>query len=125
MRGKGLAKYVKGNGLTQLCELSIKSVLVLLLVAPMNTQQPRRRPNPKINFRVLIIGRANAGKTSILQRICETTENPVIYRHGREVHDPTSSSASQSNITAKQVELDPSMEVSENSNRTSLRLPLT
>ena len=35
---------------------------------------------PDITFRVLIIGRANAGKTSILQRVCETTESPVIYR---------------------------------------------
>ena len=31
-------------------------------------------------FRVLIIGRANAGKTSILQRVCDTTESPKIYR---------------------------------------------
>ncbi|KAH9169819.1 hypothetical protein EDB89DRAFT_2193581, partial [Lactarius sanguifluus] len=31
-------------------------------------------------FRVLIIGRENAGKTSILQRVCETTESPIIYR---------------------------------------------
>jgi len=30
-------------------------------------------------FRVLIIGRANAGKTTILQRICSTRENPEIY----------------------------------------------
>jgi GTPase SAR1 family protein len=53
-------------------------------VAPMDTQQPRRRI-PKVQFRVLIIGRANAGKTSILQRVCETTESPVIYRgKGRE-----------------------------------------
>ncbi|KAH9174376.1 hypothetical protein EDB89DRAFT_2094126 [Lactarius sanguifluus] len=47
----------------------------------MNTQQPSLLP--EIEFRVLIIGRANAGKTSILQRICETTESPVINR-GRE-----------------------------------------
>jgi GTP-binding protein EngB required for normal cell division len=32
-----------------------------------------------IKFRVLIIGRANAGKTSILQRVCDTTESPEIY----------------------------------------------
>ena len=32
-----------------------------------------------LKFRVLIIGRANAGKTSILQRVCDTTESPVIY----------------------------------------------
>ncbi|KAF8130886.1 hypothetical protein K438DRAFT_1425062, partial [Mycena galopus ATCC 62051] len=31
-------------------------------------------------FRVLIAGRANAGKTSILQRVCDTTESPKIYR---------------------------------------------
>ncbi|KAH8996998.1 hypothetical protein EDB86DRAFT_2803732 [Lactarius hatsudake] len=44
----------------------------------MNTQQAPRIP--KIQFRVLIIGRANAGKTSILQRICDTTDSPIIYR---------------------------------------------
>ena len=43
---------------------------------------------PAIKFRVLIIGRANAGKTSILQRICETTESPTIYRAGEEVRGP-------------------------------------
>ena len=40
---------------------------------------------PQIRFRVLVIGRANAGKTSILQRVCETTESPTIYREGMEV----------------------------------------
>ena len=30
-------------------------------------------------FRILIVGRANAGKTTILQRICNTTETPEIY----------------------------------------------
>ncbi|KXN83935.1 hypothetical protein AN958_00799 [Leucoagaricus sp. SymC.cos] len=35
---------------------------------------------PDIKFRVLIIGRANAGKTSILQRVCDTTQSPEIYR---------------------------------------------
>ena len=37
---------------------------------------------PSVKFRVLIIGRANAGKTSILQRVCDTTESPEIYRLG-------------------------------------------
>ena len=45
----------------------------------MDAKQTRQRV-PKIPFRVLIIGRANAGKTTILQRVCETTESPVIYR---------------------------------------------
>jgi predicted GTPase len=29
-------------------------------------------------FRILIIGRANAGKSTILKRICDTTEEPEI-----------------------------------------------
>ncbi len=45
----------------------------------MNANQPRRQV-PKIQFRVLIIGRANAGKTTVLQRVCDTTESPNIYR---------------------------------------------
>ena len=37
-------------------------------------------------FRVLIIGRANAGKTTILQRVCNTTEQPKIFNpKGHEV----------------------------------------
>ncbi|KAG1808964.1 uncharacterized protein BJ212DRAFT_1484822 [Suillus subaureus] len=31
------------------------------------------------HFRVLIIGRANAGKTTILQRVCNTRKKPEIY----------------------------------------------
>ncbi|KZP15907.1 hypothetical protein FIBSPDRAFT_958425 [Athelia psychrophila] len=30
-------------------------------------------------FRTLIIGRANAGKTTILQKVCGTTKKPVVY----------------------------------------------
>ncbi|KAG1785340.1 uncharacterized protein HD556DRAFT_1250064, partial [Suillus plorans] len=30
-------------------------------------------------FRVLIMGRANAGKTTILQKVCNTTDQPEIY----------------------------------------------
>ncbi|KAH9165327.1 hypothetical protein EDB89DRAFT_1832692, partial [Lactarius sanguifluus] len=40
-------------------------------------------------FRVLVIGRANAGKTSVLQRICETTESPIIYRGNEMVRSST------------------------------------
>ena len=58
-------------------------------VAPMDNQQ-RPRPIPDIKFRVLIIGRANSGKTSILQRVCDTTGSPVIYRGNKEVGGPTS-----------------------------------
>ncbi|KAF8266088.1 hypothetical protein EI94DRAFT_1734003 [Lactarius quietus] len=53
----------------------------------MDAEQTRRRI-PKFQFRVLVVGRANAGKTSILQRVCETTESPGIYRGGKAV-DPS------------------------------------
>ncbi|KAJ6601687.1 hypothetical protein DFH09DRAFT_499401 [Mycena vulgaris] len=31
------------------------------------------------HFRVLVIGRANAGKTTLLKRVCDTIEDPEIY----------------------------------------------
>jgi septin family protein len=37
-------------------------------------------------FRVLVIGRANAGKTTICQKMCNTTDPPVVHgRDGKEV----------------------------------------
>ena len=37
-------------------------------------------------FRILVIGRANAGKTTLLQRVCNTTEKPKIFdREGKQV----------------------------------------
>ena len=54
------------------------------------TDPAESRPqSPVIQFRVLVIGRANAGKTSILERVCETTESPTIYREGKEVCRPS------------------------------------
>jgi len=50
-------------------------------LAPMDTQ-PRI---PEMQFRVLIIGRANAGKTSILQRVCNTTNSTIINGGNEEV----------------------------------------
>lgn len=44
------------------------------------SQEPLRFRVPDVKFRVLIVGRANAGKTTILQRVCETTESPKIYK---------------------------------------------
>ncbi|OAX37394.1 hypothetical protein K503DRAFT_771553 [Rhizopogon vinicolor AM-OR11-026] len=37
-------------------------------------------------FRILVVGRANAGKTTLLQRVCNTTENPEIFdRRGKKI----------------------------------------
>ncbi|KIM26308.1 hypothetical protein M408DRAFT_313686 [Serendipita vermifera MAFF 305830] len=47
------------------------------------TQELLERCN---KFRVLIIGRANAGKTTILKRVCDTAEEPEVYnKHGEKV----------------------------------------
>jgi len=35
------------------------------------------------HFRILVIGRANAGKTTLLKRVCNTTEDPCIYEEGK------------------------------------------
>jgi len=53
-------------------------------------ERQRRRAenlrNRTPHFRVLIIGRANAGKTTILQRVCNTMEQPKIFNEkGHEV----------------------------------------
>jgi len=50
----------------------------------MDAEQNLPRVLHNLTFRVLVIGRANAGKTSILQRICDTTEGPDVYRHVRQ-----------------------------------------
>ncbi|KAI0317456.1 hypothetical protein OF83DRAFT_1058653 [Amylostereum chailletii] len=40
--------------------------------------------DPGVRFRVLILGRANAGKTTILERICQRTVSEAqIYRSGQ------------------------------------------
>ena len=66
------------------------------------------------------MGKANAGKTSILQRVCDTTESPAIYRGGEEVSYSNYCPASDLNVDQFKLEL--SMNVSDT--RTSLRLPI-
>ncbi|KAH8983751.1 hypothetical protein EDB92DRAFT_1557739 [Lactarius akahatsu] len=42
-------------------------------------------------FRILVIGRANAGKTTLLKRVCNTTEEPCIYdEKSNSLLEPTS-----------------------------------
>ncbi|KAG1903030.1 uncharacterized protein F5891DRAFT_1142423, partial [Suillus fuscotomentosus] len=49
----------------------------------MNPSKIRKRID---RFRILVIGRANAGKTTILQRICNTQDKPKIYNSaGKEI----------------------------------------
>ncbi|KAG1845274.1 hypothetical protein C8R48DRAFT_750779 [Suillus tomentosus] len=51
-------------------------------------------------FRVLIVGRANAGKTTILQKVCNTTDQPEVYDakgNKRGNHDITNEMVFKSN----------------------------
>src|SRR6266404_1145926 len=82
----------------------------------MDTKQSRSMPN--IRFRVLIIGRANAGKTTILQRVCDTTDSPTIYRRNRdykmeEVRHGYCLAVQILSSYPAQVKLGPSIEVSD------------
>ena len=45
----------------------------------MNDRDPYDLRAKYTHFRILVIGRANAGKTTLLQRVCNTTEDPCIY----------------------------------------------
>jgi hypothetical protein len=38
---------------------------------------------PNVKFRILIVGRANAGKTTIIQRVADAMESPEIYRRDK------------------------------------------
>ena len=105
--GVSASQHPKLVTITCLCQrIEIDRSIALALTAPMGNAQSRTtrrriaqshtaltaesRPLlPAIRFRVLVIGRANAGKTSILQRVCETTESPTIYRAGMEVRRPS------------------------------------
>src|SRR5262245_27505363 len=51
-----------------------------------NTEELIRLRNACKRFRVLIIGRANAGKTTICQKMCNTSDPPIVHdEHGNKV----------------------------------------
>jgi hypothetical protein len=90
-----------------------------------------RLPRGEVKFRILVIGRANSGMTSILERVCDTTESPEIHspspKRGRPTRPilgrretapaPTAVrflvlvATLQFNLKSSQVQLEPSMEV--------------
>ncbi len=83
----------------------------------MGANQSRPRILQNVQFRVLIIGRANAGKTTILQKVCDTTDSPTVYRNrGDEREEVCRGGVAVLQVLVSpyniQVKLDPSMEVS-------------
>jgi GTPase SAR1 family protein len=61
-------------------------------------------------FRILITGRANAGKTTILQRVCDTIEDPEIYnKHGKKVGCDSGRGRYTQTYTAISCQMDPSV----------------
>src|SRR6266404_633642 len=85
------------------------------LMGANQSRQQSRRQIPNIQFRVLIIGRANAGKTTILQRVCDTTESPTIYKnHGKMVcHGGLVLVLPLVSSYTTQIKLDPTTDVSD------------
>ena len=57
----------------------LKSFLKLPSTDKMNGREPYDLRAKYKSFRILVIGRANAGKTTLLQRVCNTTKDPCIY----------------------------------------------
>ena len=55
---------------------SSRSRLLVILTDTMQTDDIRKKFG---RFRMLIIGRAGAGKTTILKKICNSIEDPEIY----------------------------------------------
>jgi hypothetical protein len=125
-RARGLLDRANANRTVDQHKHIDQLLLLSQLHRMMSTvQTPRRIPN--IQFRVLVLGRANAGKTSILQRVCDTTESPTIYRRGKdgeeeEVRGPHF--VCESDLSANQFKLEPTMDVSDNCTQASLRLPI-
>ena len=44
-----------------------------------STEQIEKIKAKFTQFRILVIGRANAGKTTILQRVCNATGKPIVF----------------------------------------------
>jgi hypothetical protein len=70
-------KHQRCTELTERTDKELSAAVTLILMA---AQENLPQDPDNVKFRVLIIGRANAGKTSILQRVCDTTESPESYR---------------------------------------------
>ncbi|KAG6805023.1 hypothetical protein H0H92_001094, partial [Tricholoma furcatifolium] len=45
--------------------------------APISVKEAAKLRARYTHFRILVIGRANAGKTTLLKRVCNTDEDPV------------------------------------------------
>ena len=80
------------------------------------SREPLNFRVPDIKFRVLVVGRANAGKTTILQRVCETTESPKIYRTSGDRREEVGTDYLVLSVFVSsfcQIHLDPTTEVSQ------------
>jgi hypothetical protein len=65
---------------TVLIERTDKELSAAVTLILMAAQESLPEDSGNAQFRVLIIGRENAGKTTILQRVCDTTYSPEVYR---------------------------------------------
>jgi septin family protein len=64
------------------------------------------------HFRILVIGRANAGKTTLLKPVCNTTEEPCIYdENGKDLVCFPLNLAKSNSLMVHQNKLEPTAEV--------------
>ena len=45
----------------------------------LTTEESQKTRAKFAHFRILVIGRANAGKTTTLRKVCNTTGDPIIF----------------------------------------------
>ena len=69
-----------GSNLAPTVSVSLHQLLTTQYFAKVVHEMEPQRIRKKIErFRILVVGRANAGKTTLLQRVCNTTENPEVF----------------------------------------------
>ncbi|KAJ7501552.1 hypothetical protein B0H11DRAFT_1992123 [Mycena galericulata] len=70
-------------------QLSLTRSLQASRILIMNMEQAINVRSSIRHFRILIIGRANAGKTTILKKVCNSGVEPVVFSPSGERIDPT------------------------------------
>jgi len=69
-----------GSNLVSTSSISFRQLLTTQDFAKhLRDMQPQDIREKIGRFRILVVGRANAGKTTLLQRVCNTTEDPEVF----------------------------------------------
>ena len=118
-------KQIHRRQVTYLIHIHRASFAISALSKPQNMTEETQEVQAKFTrFRILVIGRANAGKTTILRRLCNTTGEAIIFSPNGEKVSKVKVNARYSRFyPCSQIEsstLNPTTRVS--NSRTSIRL---